>query len=120
MAPNAIDRSRLHLKVITQRLAATPVDRLPHIVPSVKDALIGCRDILSASSSGGSGTNVLDTTLLVHKFKTQLSSMLQAKNLESRWTSVVLIKATIEAGGLEVLKSAGPWARGMIGLLGVR
>ena len=119
MAPNSTNRSRYHLRVITQRLAHTTFDRLPYIVPSVQDALVGCRDALSASS-GGSGTEATETAVLVHKFKTQLSSMLQAKNTESRWTAVVLIKAVIEAGGLEMLQSAGPWARGMIGLLTVR
>ena len=120
MTPNTVNSTKYQLRVITQRLASTPVDRLPLIVLSVKDSLYGCRDALSAPAAGGSGADSTEIAVLVHKFKAQLSSMLQAKNVESRWTSVVLIKAAIEAGGLEMLRSAGPWVRGMVGLLGVR
>ncbi len=56
--------------------------------------------------------------MLVHKFKTQISALLQGRTTEERWAAVVLIKATVEAGGWEVLSGSGAWVRGLLGILG--
>lgn len=58
--------------------------------------------------------------MLVHKLKSQLSALLQEKAVEARWAAAVLIKASVEVGGWEVLRGSGAWVRGLLGLLGVR
>ncbi|MCJ1380682.1 hypothetical protein MMC17_003790 [Xylographa soralifera] len=43
--------------------------------------------------------------------------MLQDKSVEARWSAVVLIKATVEAGGWSVLQNCGAWTRGLLAIL---
>lgn len=60
-----------------------------------------------------------ELSVLVHKFRTQLSTLLQDRSKEARWAAVVLLKATIEAGGWSVLRSSDKWVRALLGLIGV-
>ena len=107
------------LRAITQHLTSTPPKQLPYIVPYLANALTSCADQLSEPESHGKAKDGSDTAVLVHKYKTQISTLLQEKNVECRWAAVVLIKATVEVGGWEVLHGIGPWTQGLIGLLGV-
>jgi len=59
-----------------------------------------------------------DVGMLVHRVKTRISTLMQDKSPQARWAAVVLIKAIIEAGGLEVLQGSSAWIRSMIGSLG--
>lgn len=87
-----------------------------YLVGSLRD----CKDVLSSPQQQGTGKDGSETAVLVHKYKTQLSIFLQEKSVEARWAAVVLVKATVEIGGWEVLRGCGPWVRGLLGLLGVR
>lgn len=58
-----------------------------------------------------------DVSVIVHRFKTQLSTLLQDRTVEGRWAAVVLVKATIEAGGVEVLSKSNAWVRNLLGIL---
>ena len=107
------------LRAIIQRLTSTPPKQLPYIVPYLANAVTSCADQLSEPESHSKAKDGSDAAVLVHKYKTQISTLLQEKILESRWAAVVLIKATIEVGGWEVLHGVGPWTRGLIGILGV-
>ena len=105
-----------NLRVITQRLTFTPAWQLPNIVVHLANSLTTCKAILAATNlrqrNDGS-----DAAVLVHKFKTQLSALLQDRNPEARWSAVVLIKATVETGGWEVQRGCGAWVRGLLGVL---
>ena len=105
------------LKVVTQRLASTPPSQLHQIVPALAETLRACSEEDFTSHSGKPGRDD-SSAVLGHKFRTQLSSLLQEKTRGARWAAVVLIKATLEAGGRGVLEASGPWARGLLGLLG--
>lgn len=107
------------LRAISQRLMSTPSKQLPYIVPYLANALISCKHQLSEPESPSKAKDGSDDAVLVHKFKTQLSALLQDKSVESRWAAIVLIKAMVEVGGWEILHGAGPWTRGLIGILGV-
>lgn len=115
MAPQ--NASSTTLRVITQRLAFTPAWQLPNIVVHLASSLTTCKAILATSDSRHQRNDGSDAAILVHKFKTQLSALLQDKNPEARWGAIVLIKATVETGGWEVQRGCGAWVRGLISIL---
>ena len=55
--------------------------------------------------------------LQIHKLKTRISSLLQDRAPEGRYTAVVLIKAIVEVDGRPVLSGCEPWVRGLLSLL---
>ena len=107
------------LRSVTHRLASTPVKRLPHVVPFLANTIAGCFNTFSALDGSNQTKDGSELSILVHKYKTQLSTLLQDKTFEARWSAVVLIKATIEVGGWATLQGCGGWARGMLAILNV-
>lgn len=105
------------LRVITQRLTATPTWQLPHIVPYLASTIPSCAKALQNPSSLGQTNDGSETAEVVHKFKTRISTLLAEKNPQAKWAAVVLIKATVETGGWEVLRASGTWVRGLLGIL---
>src|SRR5689334_9230914 len=90
------------LKAVAYRLSSLAPNQLPKAVLFLANNLSRCRAALSATKSGSSQT-------VVHKYRTQISSLIQDRSFEGRWSAVVLIKATIENGGLPMLQSSAPW-----------
>lgn len=105
-----------NLRVITQRLTLTPAWQLPNIAVHLANLLTTCKAIL-ATSDLRQRNNGSDAAVLVHKFKTQLSALLQDRSPAARWVAIVLIKATVETGGWEVQRGCGAWVRGLLGIL---
>ena len=102
------------LQSVTFRLSSAPAWQLPHIAPVLAGRISESGWLLSTQPSALSA----DAGVLLHKLKTQISTLLQDKSPQARWTGVVLAKATIEAGGYQVLQEVGPWIRSMITILG--
>ncbi|KAK6439042.1 hypothetical protein LTR95_004757 [Oleoguttula sp. CCFEE 5521] len=103
------------LKQISYRIASTPVERLPQIIPNLAGLLWNCRDLLgstSASTKQGS-----DDGMLIHRLNVQLTTLLQDRTVQGRWSAVVLTKAIIEAGGLETLSKSNGWVKNLLGIL---
>src|SRR6186713_1438133 len=120
MVSQAAVTRRIHpLKGIIQRLESTPKEQLPHIIPLLASELRDCGRALSGPDNSHQNDEGVESGVHAHKFKTQLTTLLQAKTLESRWSAVVLIKATVEVGGLEVLNGASTWIRALLGMLSV-
>ena len=119
MAPTILEKQPSPLRAITQRLSLTPVKQLPQIVPYLAASLLSCKDILDDSRSHTKIRDGSEVGMLRHKFKTQLTTLLHAREVESRWTAVVLIKTTIEAGGVEILQGTEKWTRGLLEMMGV-
>ncbi|TID16134.1 hypothetical protein E6O75_ATG09192 [Venturia nashicola] len=105
------------LRAITIRLTSTSIHQLPQIVPYLARQLVSCQQLLSQAQDTISKDNVA----LLHSFKTRLSSLLQDRTVEGRWSAVVLIKATIDLSGPEVLygdkDQVSKWIRGLIVIL---
>jgi len=120
MAPQVSVSGFTPLRVVTQRLSSTPAKHMARVAPSLAASIMDCKEILSSSTNHGHGKDASETAVLVHKLKSQLSVLLQEKVVEARWAAVVLIKASVEVGGWEVLRGSGAWVRGLLGLLGVR
>lgn len=118
MAPQ--DASKINpLRVVTQRLSSTPSRQLPHIAPYLATTITQCGSTFATPASGGQAVGGSESTIIFHKFKTQLSALLQDKSPEARYAAVILIKATVGVGGWNVLQGAGAWVRGLISILGV-
>lgn len=107
------------LRAVTHRLTTTPVQQLPPIASFLATSLSDCGELLSAPQSQKAGKTESDDALQIHKLKTRLASLLQDKSVEGRWTAVVLMKATVEAGQWEVLRGCEPLVRSLIGILAV-
>ena len=118
MPPQLSSQPFLTLQFITQRLAATPPWQLPHIVPYLASTLISCEKIIQNRPASGQTSETSEAGVVVHKLKTQISTLLHEKNPQSKWASVILIKAIIEIGGEEILRVSGAWVRGLLGILG--
>ncbi|CAI4217864.1 unnamed protein product [Parascedosporium putredinis] len=61
--------------------------------------------------------NASETAVLVHKLKTALKTLLNDRDHRRRFTGVVLVKAVVDVGGWETLRSSEPWVRGLIAVL---
>ncbi|MCJ1462352.1 hypothetical protein MMC07_000952 [Pseudocyphellaria aurata] len=118
MPPQPSSLPLITLRVVTQRLGATPTWQLPHVVPHLASNLLSCENIIQNAQASGPTKDSSDAGVLVHKLKTQISSLLQEKSPQSKWASVILIKAIIEIGGEEILRTSGSWVRGLLGILG--
>ena len=73
----------------------------------------GIGSLLSVPSS----TLTSDAAVLVHKLKTQISTLLQEGSIQARWVAMILVKATIAAGGYEVVQGVASWTRSLITIL---
>ncbi len=112
-------QTSIPLRVVTQRLSSTPTWQLPHIVPYLASIISRFGDIFVRTDNQDQHRDGGDSAVLVHKYKTQLSTLLQDKSSQGRWAAIVLIKATIEIGGWEIIKGSGSWVRGLLGVLEV-
>lgn len=78
-----------------------------------------CGEVLSAGDENDKGSNASEHLVLVHKFKTQLSTLLNGKTSGGRFAAVVLIKAVVELGGWEILRGSESWVKGLLLVLAV-
>ncbi|OJD39004.1 armadillo-like helical [Diplodia corticola] len=116
MAPSQDVYAANALKAVTYRLSSVPAKQLPALIPHVTATLPACKPVLSAPQIA-SGKDASETAVLVHKFRTQISTLLQDRSVEARWSAVILAKSAVELGGWEMLQKSGPWVRGLLGIL---
>lgn len=107
------------LRAAVHRLTATPVEELPPMAAYLASTLGESGAILSAPENQKRGAGASDTALLVTKLKTRITSLLQDKTIEGRWTAVILVKSAVEAGQWEILRGCEPWVRALLTILGV-
>lgn len=112
--------SSTSLRAITHRLTTTPVEDLPHVAPYVAASLSDCSDIISSPQAKKTANSDDNDALLVNKLKARVASLVQDRTPQGRWTGVVLVKATIEAGQWEILHECAPWVRALLSILSVR
>ncbi|OQE40162.1 hypothetical protein PENCOP_c006G03971 [Penicillium coprophilum] len=105
------------LRAITHRLTTTPVEQLPPIASFLATSLNDCAELLSTPQTQKSGKSDSDNAVQIHKLKTRLASLLQDRSVEGRWTAVILVKATVEAGQWEILRGYEPIVRSLISIL---
>ncbi|KAJ4292311.1 hypothetical protein N0V88_005943 [Collariella sp. IMI 366227] len=105
------------LRVLCRRLASTPVDELPRLCPLLSSHVVRCASALSAPQDAKNKDKASETSMLVHKFRTHITTLLNGRNSAGRFAAVCLVKAVIDVGGWESLRAADPWLRGLIGVV---
>jgi pre-rRNA-processing protein RIX1 len=108
------------LRILCLQLSSTPTTDLPRLTPSLLRYVLRCQAPLSNLAGNAAQADASASSVLVHKLKTQLTTLLNGKSQEGRFAAVVLIKAVVDVGGWEVLRGSEAWVRGLLSLLGVR
>ncbi|KAF2714971.1 hypothetical protein K504DRAFT_367556 [Pleomassaria siparia CBS 279.74] len=112
MAPHMAELATL--RALTFRLSTTPTAQLPQHVPAITASLANCRSLLSSNQASDTRSSS-EASLAIHRYWKLVSNLLQDKTtLQGRWAGIVLIKATIEVGGWEMLQKSLPWVRGLL------
>jgi pre-rRNA-processing protein RIX1 len=109
------------LRVLCFQLSNTPTSDLPRLTPTLLRHVLRCHAALSSPAGNVSKAEAAGSSVQVqvHKLKTQLSTLLNGKSPEGRFTAVILIKAVVEVGGWEILRGSESWVRGLLSILGV-
>lgn len=115
------------LRTITSLLTS---DTLPVHIPVIVSLLYSSSVLESCNSlANASGTNAQkrksagtgeDAGVLLHKYKTRISSLLQSKTPQARWSGVALVKASVESSFECLATHGGGWVRLLVPLLAVR
>ncbi|PTU24740.1 hypothetical protein P175DRAFT_0471169 [Aspergillus ochraceoroseus IBT 24754] len=107
----------MSLRAVNHRLTNLPVEKLPQVAASLAASLTECGELLSAPQSQRTNKGDSETAVQIHKLVTRLTSLLQDRTCEGRWTAVVLVKALVEAGQWEMLRGSEPFVRGLMSIL---
>lgn len=88
--------------------------------PALVNQVLYCGSVLSAPQELRGKDKASEAALLVNKLKTLVSTLLNGRSIQGRFAAVVLVKAIIDVGGWECLRSSEPWVRGLLSILQVR
>ncbi|KAJ4420980.1 hypothetical protein N0V82_004022 [Gnomoniopsis sp. IMI 355080] len=107
--------SPAELQVLCRRLASTDAADLPPLCPSLVGHIQRCEDVLSLPVDQKPKDSASGNSVLVHKLKTQITTLLNnGRSQPGRFAAAILIKAVVEVGGYECLRTAEPWVRGLL------
>lgn len=95
------------LRAVANRLTSCPIEQLPHQIGFLSTALANCSDAFTTAKGS-------DNSITVHKIRTKTSALLQDRSPEGRFCGIVLARALIEAGGVELLSESGNLVRSLI------
>ncbi|OAA56452.1 Armadillo-type fold domain containing protein [Cordyceps fumosorosea ARSEF 2679] len=104
------------LRVLCRKLTTIPPNLLPHQLPALTHNVLRCKDVLSAQHDAKVKEDA-SISALVHKFKRSITTLLEGRSREGRFAAVVLIKAVVDVGGWEILRTAGPWVNGLLSIV---
>ncbi|KAL7950887.1 rRNA processing/ribosome biogenesis domain-containing protein [Trichoderma barbatum] len=105
------------LRVLTRKLTSIPPAQLPHSLPSLIRHVLRCRDALSAPQDPKLKGDASQTSMLVHKLKTSITTHLNGRSREGRFAAIGLIKAAVDVGGWETLRGSEAWVRGLLSIV---
>ncbi|KAK2604436.1 hypothetical protein N8I77_007367 [Diaporthe amygdali] len=106
------------LQVLCRRLASTDPDDLPRLCPSLIKQIQRCQAVLSQPSDQKPKEGSSESSVLVHKLRTQITTLLNnGRSLPGRFSAAILIKGVIDTGGWECLRTSEPWVRGLLSIL---
>lgn len=101
------------LQVLCRRLASTDPADLPPLCPSLVGHIQRCESVLSLAVDQKPKDGASEHSVLVHKLKTQITTLLNnGRSLPGRFAAVILVKAVVDVGGYECLRTSEPWVRG--------
>ncbi|RFU73563.1 hypothetical protein TARUN_8692 [Trichoderma arundinaceum] len=105
------------LRVLTRKLTSLPPAQLPHSLPSLIRHILRCRDALSAPQDPKLKGDASQTSVLVHKLKTSITTLLNGRSREGRFAAIGLVKAAVDVGGWETLRGSEAWVRGLLSIV---
>ncbi|EEQ34070.1 hypothetical protein McanCB56680_002149 [Microsporum canis] len=106
------------LRAAVHNLCSTPAKELPLTAEYIATTISECSVILSAPTNRSQPPGEPDRALLIQKLKARITSLLQDRTVEGRWTGVVLVKSMVESGKWEILRGCETWARSILAILG--
>lgn len=108
------------LRVLTRKLTSVPPAQLPHSLPALIRHVLRCREALSAPQDAKLKGDANQTSMLVHKLKTSITTLLNGRSREGRFAAISLVKAAVDVGGWETLRGSEAWVRGLLSIVQVR
>ncbi|KAI9886752.1 MAG: ATPase of 26S proteasome regulatory subunit 4 [Watsoniomyces obsoletus] len=106
-----------NLRYVTDTLTTTPPQSLPALAEPLVLAIGSCGAIFNEAEKQLPEKIAAERRLLVTKYKTQITALLQGNRCEGRWVAAVLIKATVEAADVVSWPECKSWLRSLLGLL---
>ncbi|KAH8176347.1 rRNA processing/ribosome biogenesis domain-containing protein [Sarocladium implicatum] len=105
------------LRVLCRKLTSLPPAELPRALPSLTNHIIRCQPQLCVAHDPKAKDKNSEVATLVHKLKTSITTLLTSRTIEGRFAAVALVKAVVDIGGWEVLRTTEPWARGLLAVI---
>ncbi|KAF4976664.1 hypothetical protein FZEAL_6702 [Fusarium zealandicum] len=105
------------LRVLYRKLTSIPPTQLPHALPSLINHVLHCKEPLSAPQDRKVKDSSSEGAQLVHKVKASITTHLNGRCREARFTAIGLIKAIVDVGGWEILRGCEPWVRGLLSVV---
>ncbi|KAI1317720.1 rRNA processing/ribosome biogenesis-domain-containing protein [Xylariaceae sp. FL0255] len=102
------------LRTICRRLTSAKVEHLPALLPILLKDISRCQEPLSQPAEPKAST---ESVVLVHKLKTQITSLLKGRVSQGHFVAAFLVKAVVEAGGWECLRTSESWVKDLISVL---
>lgn len=108
------------LQVLCRRLASIEGSQLATHCPSLVGLIQRCGAALSLPVDSKPKDGAPESSVLVHKLKTQITTLLNnGRSPPGRFSAAILIKAVVDVGGYECLRTAEPWVRGLLSIVQV-
>lgn len=120
MAPTAPKPCPADLRVLCRKLKSIEPTQLPRAVPSLIGHVLRCKDPLSTPHDAKLQPNAPESALLTHQLKTTVTTLLTGRSREARFAAIALVKAMVDVGGWEMLRTCEPWTRGLLSIVQVR
>ncbi|KAH0614572.1 uncharacterized protein H6S33_000208 [Morchella sextelata] len=108
------------LRTITSLLSTSDTAVLPTHIPTIvsllysSSVLESCHALANAQQKKKSSE---DAGVLLHKYKTRISALLQSKTAQSRWCGAALVKASVESSWECLAGHGSVWIRLLVPLL---
>ncbi|GAO13159.1 hypothetical protein UVI_02025160 [Ustilaginoidea virens] len=105
------------LRVLCRKLASIPPAELPQAVPSLTKHIVRCRDVLSSPQEQKPSDSKSQSSQLLGKLRTSITTLLTGRSREARFAAVCLVKSVVDVGGWEILRNCEPWVRGLLSVV---
>ncbi|TRX92627.1 hypothetical protein FHL15_006554 [Xylaria flabelliformis] len=99
------------LRSICRRLTSTKPEHLPPLLPVLLKDVGRCRETLSRSLEPKTSEGSPEVAILVHSLKTQINTLLTGRTSQGRFVGAALVKAVVENGGWECLRTSEAWKK---------
>ncbi|KAL2108610.1 hypothetical protein VUR80DRAFT_3600 [Thermomyces stellatus] len=107
------------LRLLCHQLTSPSISpaRLAKSSPSLTHHVLQCAGPLSVPQDQKVRDSSSEATVLVHKLKNAVKTLLNDRDHRRRFTGVVLVKAIVDVGGWECLRTSEPWVRGLLSVI---